>query len=47
VIRDALTRYVGEEDRERPWPKSIGMISDGSVQAEHFEEWLAENWKLD
>ena len=47
VIREALTRYVGEERRERPLPKSIGIISDGSVQAEHFEEWLAENWKLD
>ena len=47
VIRNALTRYVSEEDREGLWPKSIGMISDGEVQADRFDEWLAENWKLD
>lgn len=47
VIRNALTHYVSEEDREGLWPKSIGMISDGEVQADRFDEWLAENWKLD
>lgn len=47
VIRDALPRYVDEENRERLWPQSFGMISDGEVPSEKFDEWLAENWKLD
>ncbi len=47
VIRDALTRYLSEEELAELRPKSIGMISDGEVQAEHFDEWLAKNWKLD
>ena len=47
LIRDALTRYLSEEDRAPLRPKSIGMISDGTVPADRFDEWLAENWKLD
>ena len=47
VIREALTTFVRNEEASRPRPKSIGMMSDGEVQGEHFEEWLAENWKLD
>jgi metal-responsive CopG/Arc/MetJ family transcriptional regulator len=47
VIREALTKYVSEEDRASLRPKSIGMISDGEVEADRFDEWLAKNWKLD
>lgn len=47
VIRDALAQYVSSENRDNLRPKSIGMISDGTVQADRFDEWLAENWELD
>lgn len=47
IIREALNQYMAEPVRQRPRPKSIGIISSGEVQAEHFEEWLAENWELD
>jgi len=47
VIKTALAHYFSEEDREKLRPKSIGMIDDGTVQADAFDDWLAENWKLD
>jgi len=45
LIRDGLAREL--DDRPQPWPKSIGSGSDGGVDATEFEDWLAENWKLD
>ena len=43
---DADERY-GPRSNGQPWPKSIGMTSDGSVDAEEFEDWLAAEYEKD
>ena len=45
MIRDALAVYVAAEARELP--SVFGSVSDGTVNSEHYEDWLAENWKPD
>lgn len=45
LIRDALEAYVAGQDQ--PWPSSIGIGADGSLDAENVEPWLAEHWEAD
>lgn len=46
VIREALAAYVAAEPCELP--SIFGSAStDGSVNSENYEDWLAENWKPD
>jgi hypothetical protein len=33
--------------RERPWPRTIGIVSDGSVPSSEIEEYMREHWKPD
>lgn len=46
VIREALAVYLAAEPRKLP---SIfgSAATDGSVNSENYEDWLAENWKPD
>lgn len=42
IVREALGEYLA---RERPeLPRSIGIISDGTIGADSIEEWLDANW---
>lgn len=43
VVRAALYAHL-EEGPNADWPRSIGMISDGSFDASKDEEYLAEHW---
>jgi hypothetical protein len=45
LVREALERYLQEQPR--PWPKSIGMISDGTLDASTIKDWIRENWTKD
>lgn len=36
-----------EERRARRRPRSIGMVTDGSLDPADDEQYLAERWKLD
>ncbi len=29
----------------RPWPRTIGLVSDGMVQSEDIEDYLREHWR--
>jgi len=51
-----LVEIIGDESPEerygpqpngQPWPESVGMISDGRVDAEAFEDWLAVEYEKD
>jgi hypothetical protein len=43
LIREAITAYVAAV--ERPWPKTIGIVSDGSIQSDEIEDWINANWR--
>lgn len=45
IIREALAAYVAVEPRELP--SVFRSESDGTVNSENYQEWLAENWKPD
>ena len=45
LVREALQRYLA--DQPRPWPKSIGMFSDGTLDARNVKDWIRENWIKD
>lgn len=45
IIREALAAYVAVEPHELP--SVFGSESDGTVNSENYQEWLAENWKPD
>ncbi len=47
IVRTAIAKYVAEESAGRPSPQSWGMYSDGSIDAENYEEFLNEHWKRD
>lgn len=42
LIREALAEYVGRQ--ERPLPKSIGMVADGTVPAREARAWIHHEW---
>jgi hypothetical protein len=42
LIREALVNYVASQ--ERPWPRSIGSASDGTVAARDSEAWAHQEW---
>lgn len=42
LVRQALETFL--RGRERPLPKSIGIVSDGTLQARDIEQWLRETW---
>lgn len=42
LIREALSEYVGRN--EQPWPKSIGIVSDGRLRAEEAKSWVRSEW---
>jgi len=46
VIREALAVYLAAEPCELPSIFSSAS-TDGSVNSENYEDWLAENWKPD
>ena len=37
----------GSADQPLPWPKSIGMFSDGTLDARNVKDWIRENWVKD
>jgi excisionase family DNA binding protein len=43
-IRSLLERR-GQPPRSRP--RTVGMVSDGSVQSEDIEEHIGENWRFE
>ena len=43
LIREAIATYVAT--LERPWPKTIGIVSDGSLQSDEIEDWIDANWR--
>jgi hypothetical protein len=45
VIRDALRQYVAHSE-DIDWPRSIGMVSDGSFNAADDEKYTKEAWML-
>lgn len=45
LVREALTLYLGQQ--ARPWPKSIGIVSDPELSGADSEDWLRANWKPD
>ncbi len=45
LIREAIATYV--TTIERPWPKTIGIVSDGSIQSDEIEDWINANWRPD
>jgi metal-responsive CopG/Arc/MetJ family transcriptional regulator len=45
IIREALGEYLTQ--RRRPWPRSFGMVADGSFNAADDEAYLEEHWKPD
>ena len=45
LTRDALQAYVAVQ--ERPWPTSIGIGADGSLDATRADAWLEERWDRD
>jgi predicted transcriptional regulator len=46
LIREAVDVLL--RDNPRPRPKSAGIwASDGEVNSENLEDWLAANWKRD
>ncbi|HSO28828.1 MAG TPA: CopG family transcriptional regulator [Candidatus Sulfomarinibacteraceae bacterium] len=42
LIRDALAEYVARA--ERPWPRSIGIVSSGAVPAREAKARVRELW---
>ncbi len=42
LIREAIAGYVGAQ--ERPWPRSIGLGTDGAVTGSDSEDWLHREW---
>jgi hypothetical protein len=46
IIREAVTVYL-EQRRQRRWPRSFGMVADGSFDPAEDEQYLAEHWKPD
>jgi len=45
LIREAITIFAA--GHERPWPRTIGIVSSGWVQAAELEDWLNENRSRD
>jgi len=42
LIREALGRYLA--DRPRPLPRSIGIVSDGTLSAGTAKDWVHREW---
>jgi hypothetical protein len=42
LIREALTEYVGRQ--ERPLPTSIGMVADWTIPAREARAWIQREW---
>ncbi|MBX3071589.1 MAG: hypothetical protein KF883_13880 [Thermomicrobiales bacterium] len=47
MIEEALITFVEQSRPTRPLPKSLGMASDGTIDAAEYEAWLDEHWKPD
>jgi predicted transcriptional regulator len=43
LIREAVETYMTH--LERPWPRSIGSVDDGTLQPEEIEDWIDANWR--
>ena len=43
IVGDALREYFRHHG-DAPWPKYVGMASDGSFNAADDEKYLAERW---
>jgi hypothetical protein len=43
VVREALNAYLADDDGGLP--QSIGMVSDGGVDAAEHERWLRDAWR--
>ncbi len=42
LVREAIEQFVIE--RQRSWPRSIGMMSDPELSGADSEDWLIANW---
>jgi len=45
LIREAIETYVAGQ--ERPRPRSIGIVADGSLDAADAKRWVHERWAAD
>ncbi len=43
VAREALRTYL-DSDTKPQWPRSIGMVADGSINAADVDHYLEEQW---
>ena len=42
LVRQALETFL--RGRERPLPKSIGIVADGTLPARDVKKWIRETW---
>lgn len=42
LVREALEGFL--RGRKRPLPKSIGIVSDGTLQARDVKKWIRATW---
>jgi metal-responsive CopG/Arc/MetJ family transcriptional regulator len=42
LVREALRTYLAANGR--PWPKSIGIVEDGTLDARDAKAWVREQW---
>lgn len=43
LLRQAIDVLHARQPGPQPWPRSIGIVSDGGVNSSNLDEWLAEN----
>jgi excisionase family DNA binding protein len=43
----AIKQIQARRGAARPYPRSIGMVSDGTVQSKDMEEYMEAHWKPD
>ncbi|MBV9281758.1 MAG: hypothetical protein JOZ41_16895 [Chloroflexi bacterium] len=46
-MRDIEQLQAGRGLARHPYPQSIGMVADGSVQSEDLEDFMRAHWKPD
>ena len=46
---DAINAMLARNREAGRWPrpKAVGIVSDGGLDLEHLDEWMAENWPED
>jgi predicted transcriptional regulator len=42
LVRDALREFLAAN--RRPWPRSIGIAEDGTLDAREAKAWVREQW---